>query len=468
MNEPILTHEKPFNARFQIRRILNLSIMLILYCVVSFQRQCPTILSKDISQAYNIDVAKLDIFTSIYFYAYGTMQLFAGIFADIIEPSYLAGFSQILASIGSAICGFSKSLLVGSIGRFLVGIGTGFTYIPACRMNVNWFGLQYYSFLTGIFMIDSAVGSILAQSVTAFLLDYMDWRVIFYLFGGVSFFFSILALFFVKGSPSKLGYREVNSEMEEVEKPTSFKEGLITLRDNLRIVIKKLEFWKITFSGILAGGPGTAISGLWLSKYLSDIFNISNKESSYILTVQSVGCIIFAILIPTVSSLLKTRKWVIIFIATLSLSASIYAFVVNEKMSKVAIYIVIFIYGLLGFPSSTISYPLCRELYHPSVAATAVGTLNFFCMTLNGVFQPLCSRVINSFGISDGSYTKEGYKFGLWLVSIVAFSVSLIIKLTLHESLLFKKEKESGVKSTYTEISSISKEDISNQYNQTF
>ena len=464
MDEPIISSYKPYNVWFQIRRILNLLTMLILYCLVSFQRQCPTILSKDISKSYNVSVADLDIFSSIYFYAYGAMQLFAGLFADIIEPSYLAGISQIIASIGSFICGFSKTILIGSIGRFLVGIGTSFTYIPACRMNANWFGLQYYSFLTGIFMIGSAIGSILAQSVTAFLLDYMEWRIIFYIFGGISFFFSILTLIFVKGSPSKLGYKEVNQEMEEVVKPNNLKEGLIQLKENFLIVIKKFEFWKITLAGIMAGGPGTAISGLWLSKYLNDVFKITNKESSYILTVQSVGCIIFALLLPALSSLLKTRKWIMVFVSSLSLGASIYAFIVNDKMTKIAIYFVIFIYGLLGFPSSTLTYPLCRECYHPSVAATAVGTLNFFCMFFDGAFQPICSKIVKSFGVIDGdSYTIIGYKYGLWLVSVVAFAISLIIKLTLHESLLFEKKKKPEVLSTYTEISSISKvDDITN------
>ena len=179
--------------------------------------------------------------------------------------------------------------------------------------------------------------------------------------------------------------------MEEVVKPNNLKEGLIQLKENFLIVIKKFEFWKITLAGIMAGGPGTAISGLWLSKYLNDVFKITNKESSYILTVQSVGCIIFALLLPALSSLLKTRKWIMVFVSSLSLGASIYAFIVNDKMTKIAIYFVIFIYGLLGFPSSTLTYPLCRECYHPSVAATAVGTLNFFCMFFDGAFQPICS-----------------------------------------------------------------------------
>lgn len=461
MNEQILQSNKPFNTWFYIRRILNLLVMLILYCLVSFQRQCPTILSKDISKAYNVPIADLDIFSSIYFYAYGTMQLFAGLFADIMEPSYLAGISQIIAAIGSIICGLSNTILIGSIGRFLVGIGTSFTYIPACRMNVNWFGLHWYSFLTGIFMIGSAIGSILAQSVTAFLLDVINWRQIFYLFGGIAFFFSIVTLAFVRGSPSKCGYKEVNVEMEDVIKPRTFKEGIFQLKGNLFIVVKKFEFWKITVAGIMAGGPGTAITGLWLSKYLKDVFDISNKESSYILSVQSIGCIIFALLIPAASSLLKTRKWVMVFIALLSLASAVYAFILNEKMTKISIYVVIFIYGLLGFPSSTLSYPLCRECYHPSVAATAVGTLNFFCMTCNGVFQPLCSKIVKSFGVEEnGAYTIKGYKYGLWLVSVVAFSISSGIKLVIHESLLFdKKNKKPETLSTYTEISSISKID---------
>lgn len=460
MDEPIIGSYKPYNTWFQIRRILNLLIMLILYCLVSFQRQCPTILSTDISASYKVSVADLDIFSSIYYYSYGLMQLFAGLLADVIEPSYLTGISQIVASIGSIICGFSQTILIGSIGRFLVGIGTSFTYIPACRMNVNWFGLQYYSFLTGIFMIGSAIGSILAQSVTAYLLDHMEWRTIFYLFGSISFFFSILTLIFVKGSPSKLGYREVNQEMEVVQKPKNFREGLTQLKNNFFIVFRKFEFWKITISGITAGGPGVAISGLWLSKYLNDVFKIDNKESSYILTVQSVGCIVFALLIPTLSSLFKTRKWMMVIIATIALAAAIFAFIMNERMKKVAIYIVILIYGLLGFPSSTLTYPLCRECYHPSVAATAVGALNFFCMFFDGFYQPICSKIIKSFGVIDSnSYKIVGYKYGLWLVCVVSFVISLIIKLTLHESLLFDKKKKPETLSTYTEISSISKVD---------
>ncbi|OHT17195.1 hypothetical protein TRFO_41207 [Tritrichomonas foetus] len=38
---------------------------------------------------YNVGVADLNIFTPIYWYSYGVIQIFAGLLADTFEPAYL-------------------------------------------------------------------------------------------------------------------------------------------------------------------------------------------------------------------------------------------------------------------------------------------------------------------------------------------------------------------------------------------
>ena len=128
---------------FKIRRMSIFIIIVLCDVIVYFQRSCSTVLADDMAVSYGVDPSKIGIFSSLFYYPYSILQPFSGLLADVIEPSYLISGSTFLAAIGAFLCGISKNLFVGYVGRFIVGVGSALVYCPANRIQINRFPLKY-------------------------------------------------------------------------------------------------------------------------------------------------------------------------------------------------------------------------------------------------------------------------------------------------------------------------------------
>jgi MFS family permease len=154
--------------------------MYALYCLneilVFYQRACPSVLYRDIAKSYHVDVSHLSLFSSMYFYAYGILQPFTGLIADVFEPAYLIGGSTFFSSVGAMVCGLSRTFPVGCAGRLLVGIATAPIFVPGCRFAANWFPLRLFPRFTGGLIGIGGVGGILGQAPTVQLARALGWR----------------------------------------------------------------------------------------------------------------------------------------------------------------------------------------------------------------------------------------------------------------------------------------------------
>jgi sugar phosphate permease len=106
-------------SSFHIRRIFAYSLYSLNEMIVFFRRSCPSVLFSDMAASYKVDVSRLSLFSSMYFYAYGTLQVFTGLIADVFEPALLIGGSTLLAAVPAATCGFSRTFAVGCVSRLV-------------------------------------------------------------------------------------------------------------------------------------------------------------------------------------------------------------------------------------------------------------------------------------------------------------------------------------------------------------
>ncbi|KAK8886049.1 hypothetical protein M9Y10_041509 [Tritrichomonas musculus] len=161
---------------FQLRRISVFILISIGDIIVNFHRACPTVVTDELASAYHVQVSQLGIFSSMFYYPYSLFQPFSGLLSDIIEPAYLITISTIISSIGAVICGLSQSLLIGCIGRFIVGAGCSLMFCPCNTILINWFPLQHYSKILGLFIFIAGCGNLLAQTPLTLLAKLIGWR----------------------------------------------------------------------------------------------------------------------------------------------------------------------------------------------------------------------------------------------------------------------------------------------------
>lgn len=445
------------STSFHIRRIFGFMNYTILYALVFFHIACPSIISSTMAIDYNVPITKLSSFSSIYFYPYAIVQPFAGLFVDIIDPSYVLGGFQILSSIGSAICGFSKTLTVGMIGRLLIGLGAGPTYVCAVKIISNWFPLQYLAHFCGATIAIGQVGGIIAQGLLGKIVNKFGWRYAFFGIGIFDFLLSITELIFVRGDLTKLGYAPVNKEIgQTMSEDDTLKSRCLQLPYNLKTVISYPWFWMAVLYSFFCSGPYFDLSGMWAGPILTDLFNYSKSKADHIQIALSIGMILGCLTVPALSSLLHTRKWVL-FAGSVIATISFALFTILE--TKLHEIVVIVLFGLIGMTTNSLTsvcYPLIREYFHPSIAGTAVGCANFFTFLSSAVFQNISSAIIAKFHLQSTSSSEDsqingarGYRYGLFMVCVVSMSLSAIFISCTKDSRIEVDKSESESKEAY-------------------
>ena len=434
--EEIKSQGKPCSGwKFQCTRLYSYIALLILYALVSFHKQCTSVLSKKISATYEVEENKISVFSAIYFYPYACTQPFAGLFADLLDPAIVVGVFSCIASVGSIICAASSSLGVGIFGRFLVGLGCGPTYVSTCRVITNWFKLQHLSIYMGILVAVSGLGGILAALPLALFADKYGWKAALYGIGGIGGVLSIFILIFVRGSPTSKGYEPVNSQLATSGEPMPFKEKMVLLWTNFKTVLAYGYFWVITVFNATSSAPYFNVAGYWGGPYLTAVLGYDSKKKGTTLISCSVGVIAGSLILPHLSNLLHTKKWILVAADALALASIIPLMIHGENISNGAIWAIYTIIGFFTAPCISISYPLLCSYYHPKVAGSSVGLGNFFIFMAAAIYQQISTLGFRQKD-ENGKAIQDwyGYKWGLWFFCIVSLAISLIAAILAKET----------------------------------
>ncbi|EAY02660.1 Major Facilitator Superfamily protein [Trichomonas vaginalis G3] len=391
---------------------------------------------------WNCQTADLVLFSSIFFYSYGIMQIFAGLLSDIMEPAFLIGGSQLICAVGSIICGLATKPAYGTIGRLLVGLGCGPVYVPICRCMANWFDLKWYPTLSGVLIVIGGLGGLLASRPLQMLTSALGWKNTFHLFGGITGVLSILCIIIVRGNPTTLGYKPVNLETSDTTSDETLKMKLVQLKDNILVILKKPGYFLISFYSLLANGPYYNTAALWGKQIIRDVFNYSAMDASNALITNSLGVIFAAIILPFTSDHLHSRKWVLFAISVLGGAVHLWAFIAGEKLQKWAVYTIFAIIGFTTLPATSVCYPLLREYFHVSVAGSAIGCANFVAFIFSGLYQSLSSAIVKSYGErAPNVYTVKGFKLGFWMLGMIYMFVGGLVAAILKDSEFISTKK---------------------------
>ena len=422
---------KEHDTYFKVFRIYAFTNAALTYTLVFFHRNCPSIVSDDMAKDYDVNKKKLGIFSSMYFYPYAVTQIFAGLLSDIFDPVLLIGISHIISSIGAFICGASNGITVGCIGRFLVGLGCGPTYVPICRFSTTWFHLKYYSNIMGILLAAGGIGGIIAQYPLAAFTDKYGWRPAFYGIGGLGFLLAILLLIFCRGTPEDRGYKPVNpNQTEENNQP--IKEKLNVLCNNFKIVIKNFHFWLCCGYIFLKDGFFFDLSGMWGGPYLADVYQYSNSKKGITLVGISLGIIVASFIFPSLSVCLHTKKWLCVVLEAIGSTICLIFVIFGKDIPYGLLYVFFILIGATMNAIACIIFSLIREYYDPKLSGTSTGLSNFFAFVGTAVFQSISSEIISLEGSfkdeeDNEKFYEKGYRNGLWIIGVVSVGLSTII-----------------------------------------
>lgn len=369
-----------------------------------------SVVTQNLMTDFNLTAAGVGFFTSFYYYSYTAMQIPAGIVFDRYNTKIIVSISLLACIIGTLFVSLTSSQYMLALARLLTGFGSAFAFISVLYMAVQWFPNKHFALLAGLTMVLAAVGSIIGQAPLSFLVEHLGWRHAFIVLAIAGNVLLILILFFVSDSEHKMTINH---------KQLSFKQGFI-------FALKNSQTWAIALYAFMIWAPITGFASLWGVSFIRVAYHLSNTSASIASSIIWLGIGLSSPLIGWLSTRIKRRKLLLMFVAIIGLLAGI--LVIYIPLSIFLLYVALFLFGV-GSSGQALSFAILKDNTPYNVTATAVGLNNAAVVASGFIFQPLIgyllkhhSTIINS----EADYSLANYHYALLLIPI-AYLVSLIV-----------------------------------------
>ena len=189
------------------------------YFISYFHRAAPAVVGPEIIDEFLIAPAALGLMGSMYFWAYAAAVLPAGILADTWGSRNTVSAFVLVAAIGSILFGLAPNISILSAGRFVVGFGFGFVYVPALRIMTDWYRPDELATYSGMLIAIGNIGAMLSAAPLVLLMNSIGWRNSFYVVGIITVTAAILAYTVIRNKPGDKGFpspREITSRLDKL------------------------------------------------------------------------------------------------------------------------------------------------------------------------------------------------------------------------------------------------------------
>ena len=402
------------------------------YFISYFHRAAPAVVGPEIIDEFLIAPAALGLMGSMYFWAYAAAVLPAGILADTWGSRNTVSAFVLVAAIGGIIFGLAPNISILSAGRFVVGFGFGFVYVPALRIMTDWYRPDELATYSGMLIAIGNIGAMLSAAPLVLLMNSIGWRNSFYVVGVITVAAAVLAYTVIRNKPGDKGFpspREIMGLPPATVQSIKIGEALKAVFSNSRFYL--LSILLFSYYGTLMG-----TGSLWAGPYLQHVYGLSKEAAGSIIMMFPLGMIFGSPLAGYLSDkVLKSRKKVLLGGALLHCTAYLPLVFLNGQLPLTGLYGLFFWYGLSG-GAFVCCFACSKEIFEPRIAGIAIGAINMFLFAGGAFYQYIMGVVIGKYPVlSTGEYSSVAYK--------AAFTVPLIGMLVGVFLFLFFREEAS-------------------------
>ncbi len=419
----IISEVKLKKYRWIIYFLLSFSFL-----IAFFHRYAIGVVSNLLAGDLNLTATQLGMLSSLYFYAYGILQVPVGIGTDKFGVRKLTTGGMISIGLGSLIFALARGALTIYAGRLLIGIGSAVFFISTIKTISVWFPPEEYTKMLGWTSLIGNLGALLAAAPFSLLLSLLDWRSSYFLFAGISALMAFFIWYYVRDNPRQLG---LEPEYDVGEEKRSLKRIIIDMKK----IIKSSQFWQYFFIAMVILGSFMSLSGMWLVPYLTHVYEFSRNFAAALVMVITVGMLIGSAFLGRVEDRMESRVRMIRTAVIINILAWIYIVIIEQgNPSFLILMIILFILGGVGvFPMT--SFANIKKMF-PRLKGSATGLMNISPFLGTIIFNTLIGWRLDAtwqkeFIEDSRLYTLQGYRQGFIIILIfliLALAASLRLK----------------------------------------
>lgn len=351
-------------------------IAALFYALDYFQHTSPSVLLKPIADAMDIGIDKIVTVMAIYFPIYAISQIPAGVLLDKYGCRWTLSIACMLMSLGILAFVVEPSLLMMTIGRILIAIGSAFAFLGALKVASDALPKTIFPIAVGLTNTIGVMGGIFGQLLLTYLIAKMTWLGAMWLIGYTGVIFSFVIFLCVR--PQRY--------LPEKKIARKF-----TLKDFH--VLKSKTLWLVAlYAGIMVGTVVNAFSELYDVVFLEYTYRVDATIAAEISIMVFIGIAVGGPLHGVIARCLGSKKrWMVIAnIATIIVFSIIVLF-----PGLVSLAMIHLLYFLLGFfvSSMLLAFAIVDDLFPENIHGTVLAVVNMTIGISAAVFQHLVDYV---------------------------------------------------------------------------
>ena len=401
------------SARYRRLRWLAFGLGATAFVLAFFHRLAPGAIVTDLRATFGASATALGFIAAFYFYPYAAMQLPSGVLADSIGPRRLFTAGSIVAGVGSILFAFAPSVGWLLAARALVGLGVAVAFVSVLKLIASWYSEREFGTWVGVLMLLGNVGGVLATVPLAWITQYVSWRDVFAVAGGISLVLALFIWLWVRDDPREAGLAATDgleSRSDAVATHTGWWDGVLR-------VVRNRDTWPGFFMHLGMIGSYLTFAGLWAVPYLTDGLGLSRANATLHVTMMILGLAFGSFAVGTLSDRMRRRLPLLRALALLYLVTWLpwifgWALPLGASLASAALM------GI-GISGASLAWALAKELNPPALAGTATSVVNTAGFLGTALFQPMVGWVLDRAGTRAG---MDDYRIAATLLAAIALT----------------------------------------------
>lgn len=369
------------------------------YFLSYLYRTITALISDRLARDLHLGPADLGLLASMYFLAFGLIQLPLGIWLDRFGPRRVQAVLLVIAAAGALMFALAGSFATLVIARTLIGLGVAGALMAGLKAIVLWFPPDRIALANGWFVMVGALGAVTATEPAELLLAPLGWRGLFVLLAGLTALSALLVLVLV---PEREG-AAANA----------------TRAVGISAIYRDRRFWRLAPLSATVIGSAWALQGLWAAPWLRDVEGLNRAATVDVLLLMACALAAGALVLGSAAHRLRRagvgQPALLAFASALSVLAQ-FALVMRWPVPPLVPWLVIAALGA----ATVLTYAILADTFPNAVSGRANGALNLLHVAMAFAVQAGIGRIVELWPPTDGRPPLAAYQ--------AAFSVNLALQ----------------------------------------
>lgn len=292
--------EPPTAVRFVVLGCLCAAAM-----IAYIDRGCLAVPTKRIQKELALSVDEMANVMFAFYLAYAFFQLPGGWFTDRWGSRRSLTVLAIVWSGATALLGFGVGLWSLAVCQFVNGAAQAGLF-PGCVNTISkWFPSHQRAFPSGALGAFMSVGAVITTTVTAALLNRLDWRTVFWSLSSLGVIWAIGFYFWFRDRPQD--HRGVNgAELAMIQGTSATPEKGGALPTPWGILFSSPQMWLIAGQQFCRS-LGYVFYQTWMPRFLMETRNVTEQSAGFLTSVTVSGVVLGSTLGGFIADLVLRR-----------------------------------------------------------------------------------------------------------------------------------------------------------------